>query len=322
MGYRISDEQLTTIAEGFQTYYDDLWTNDIKQKLTTDQMGFVRGLFTKLEESFQSLRDKSSQLFIKQYKEELTLRIKAYFANNSDNARLTMKLVDQLALKLIKQIPVVNFVVSTAYNKASQLADNYLEDRSLTEADKVLLKDGQFDYSIKSVTEVKEALQQSIESYKLFCNYLKVLPENPETLEDVIAYPMGVFRILQASSAIKLNLWNIGRFIKGMEVRVSMVGERMDEYRKALRSDFKEIIRVVLDNAYADGYDKGWKDGLANNHYTTLSRPDYSAPQQNDAARLLAAYTAHAYELGFFHGMSGGEELQPLVQSASAGIAS
>ena len=113
-------------------------------------------------------------------------------------------------------VPHLGMALSGALGFAAGKAKDELHDRSITEADKMLMAQSgaELEKMFANDKETSQFIENSMQQYKTLTNYILTLPTNVSSFDDAITFPKSAFRVQQAASSLNVALWSIRRIAR------------------------------------------------------------------------------------------------------------
>ena len=305
MPYQITKADADLIANAMEEYYNEAWQAGIKNlmnRVAHKNMGLVTGYIDTAKDTWANLRKKSSDSFKVTFKSDLKLQVGLYFANKfdvmSDLVTIGEKAVDKLASYI--PVPHLGSVLTAATGFAAGKARDELHNRSITEADKLLIaqSDAELQKMFSNDKETIEFVEKTMKQYKTLTNYISLMPTNVTNFDDAVTFPKSAFKIQQAASSLNVALWSIRMYTEAMSERLVECQKMSQQYIAQVRSDMPTAVMNVVQEAYRQGELKGQGD---------LDKKKYAAPpspklvtKPGGGATMLANRMAHAMAQGYY----------------------
>jgi hypothetical protein len=307
MPYQVNQTEVNAIAAGLAEYYTDAWQTGIKSVVANmgrSQMGLVSKYVDVAKDSYANLKKSSGDSFRVTFKSDLKQQISLFFANKYDVAQALVGVGEKIVDKVTGLIPIphlgsaLNSVAGFAAGKAKE----ELHDRSVTEADRMLMaqSDAELQKMFANDKETTTFIENSMKQYKTLTNYIATLPTNVTSFDDAITFPKSAFRVQQAASSLNVSLWSIRQYCAAMQERLVECQNMSQQYIATVREKMPSIVTTVLKDAYGEANNKG-KIDVSGNKYSAPQPPRPAATKPGaGGATLLAGAVAHALAQGYY----------------------
>lgn len=316
MPYQISKPDLDALGKALAEYYDTARQDGMRglvDNMARANMGIVTGYLDQANDTYANLKKTSSDKFGVAFKATLKQYVSVYTANKSDLATMLVNAAEKALTSLAEKIPVpqLGSLVSSAITYAADKGRDELRERSIKEADKQLDAKSGGDASGKLFDNDKDAadaIQQSMDQYKLICKYIQALPAAINTFDDAVTFPSATFKVQAAASTLKRSVDKVRRYAAGMQERLDKIETVSKDYISKVRNDMPAAVDNVLQNAYKGAYQNGEAD-IAKSKYTAPPTPTFRKPDKPGGATQLAAYLAHAVAQGYYDAGNRGPQI-------------
>jgi len=307
MPYQLNQTEVNSIAAALKVYYDAAWQDGIKNVVANmgrSQMGLVSKYLDVAKDSYANLKRSSGDSFRVTFKAELKQQIGLFLANKNDVAQTLVTVGEKVVDKLASMIPVphLGMALSGAVGFAAGKAKDELHDRSITEADKMLMAQsgGELEKLFASDKETARFIDDSMKQYKTLTNYIGMLPTNVTSFDDAITFPKSAFKVQQAASSLNVALWSIRQYCAAMQERLAECQRMSEQYIATVRDKMPQVVGTVLIDAYNEGLNKGKSDAQIGKHSAPQPPKAIAAKPGAGGATLLANAMALALAQGYY----------------------
>lgn len=324
----------------FYSHFWQLGLTGFMDDIAQQNMGTFQKAWDKLS-SGPSLKDKLSGEFSRAFQASLKKEIANTALNSSLHEQVATMLKQKVAHALLDRIPIPGLGTIVGIG-----ADKFHFDDKLGETERKILNDGRrllgatdnIPYSFDSASEASASASAAFDLYVKLIGDINRMTLNLKDVDDVVAYPVTVFRIQATASALGRNLFVVEQYVAQMKKQLEEINRKSQAFKKQLPDKIALGIDNALNTAYATGTEKGKTAsieargratrvgrGQPQPRITLPQRPQFRPPGEKGAANLLAAYVINAFEQGYYdgftsaHQLASGQEMSDLGGSFALG---
>ncbi len=288
--------------------YEDQFDAGIREKL--DQIsglgfGTVRRVADEklrlASDTFASIKSSFSGESLASAKGYFATELRGMWANKPELVAQAITVAETLITSLMNEIPIpiLGSVLSKVISGATDLGQNKAHRMAVERTDELL---GMANKLLINDRKAIEGLTTAVEQYILAGKIVAGMPANLDSYDDLVAFPVTVWKLRKASSSIAANLSNIGWLLTELELRATNVNQRCTEQIEVLNKKLPENIKVALNNGYKGSYERlaselfEWEDFPG----PAPIKPSCIGQMPKGGAQLLGRYLALAVAQGYY----------------------
>ena len=303
--YPMTASETQELAGGLEEYYQESWEKGIKNladRMARSQMGIGSKYIDMGKDGWATLKKKSVDSFKVTFKARLKEKVAIYAPNKFELASALVTLGEKAVDQLLEMIPikVLPSVLSAITSAGADKLGEVIHDAEIADIDSRLAAKSEQELTKLFTTDkgAVEFIQNAVKQYKLIGEYLKMLPGNITTFDDAITYPRSAFRVLEATSSLKVSIWSVIGYLESMTERLEACQIVANECVKDVRTKMPQVVENVVQRAYAKGVEKGLQDKRGGKY--AAGKEPALAPKTGGGATQLADRVAHAVAKGYF----------------------